>query len=610
MITELLKALMLIFVAEMGDKTQILAMAFATRFPIKKVLLGIGIGSLLNHGLAVLLGNVLTRVIPINTIQMMAGMAFVTFSLWTLKSDDYDEEDEVTMKFGPTATVAIAFFLGELGDKTQLTAVTLAIDANHPLIILTGTVIGMMVTGAIGILIGKTLGDKIPELAIKIIASSIFMGFGILKLYETLPAYLLKEVYVLPVGLVIGLIMAMMIRTLFVRRREGIVSDYNMKSKVLHDYYEHIHKDLEALCHIVEVPDDIDQADKLDSHYMAIKVEEQLNQLTEIRMRYRHHQSGSESFSIDQVLDSLVDTLWVIDHVKMAERLSYAHQIRRELERILIGSACLEYASIEDYINYMKEKDAILADKIYKIYRLRKPIEDRIINLGSQSNNIYLIEIEEGYILIDTGLKEKYNQFCEDLASHRIELSEISYVFITHAHKDHVGFLKDILDATDAKVILHPQTVSKLKRGENSFKGGFSNIFAFIFFRIKRLLTGKSHRFDVIDDATRYIVVSEENQAVLENILPAKVLDLPGHTNDSIGIIIDKSVLFCGDAAVNNITGQYRIIHWIESVIDYKKSWHKMIESDLKMVYPTHGKPFSKEELIKYQCKLHNVKLR
>lgn len=481
MITELLKALMLIFVAEMGDKTQILAMAFATRFPIKKVLLGIGIGSLLNHGLAVLLGNVLTRVIPINTIQMMAGMAFVTFSLWTLKSDDYDEEDEVTMKFGPTATVAIAFFLGELGDKTQLTAVTLAIDANHPLIILTGTVIGMMVTGAIGILIGKTLGDKIPELAIKIIASSIFMGFGILKLYETLPAYLLKEVYVLPVGLVIGLIMAMMIRTLFVRRREGIVSDYNMKSKVLHDYYEHIHKDLEALCHIVEVPDDIDQADKLDSHYMAIKVEEQLNQLTEIRMRYRHHQSGSESFSIDQVLDSLVDTLWVIDHVKMAERLSYAHQIRRELERILIGSACLEYASIEDYINYMKEKDAILADKIYKIYRLRKPIEDRIINLGSQSNNIYLIEIEEGYILIDTGLKEKYNQFCEDLASHRIELSEISYVFITHAHKDHVGFLKDILDATDAKVILHPQTVSKLKREKILLKV-VSAIFLLLFF--------------------------------------------------------------------------------------------------------------------------------
>ena len=83
MIQELLKAFLLIFIAEMGDKTQILAMAFATQFPVRKVLLGIGLGVVLNHGLAVALGSYLSRVVPLSTVQIIAGAAFVGFALWT-----------------------------------------------------------------------------------------------------------------------------------------------------------------------------------------------------------------------------------------------------------------------------------------------------------------------------------------------------------------------------------------------------------------------------------------------------------------------------------------------------------------------------------------------
>ncbi|ABR49971.1 protein of unknown function UPF0016 [Alkaliphilus metalliredigens QYMF] len=145
MIQEILKAFMLIFIAEMGDKTQILAMAFATRFSVGKVLIGIGIGAFLNHGLAVLIGSYLSQMIPISTIQMVAGIAFLGFALWTLKSDD--DQDEPKIQFGPIATVAVAFFLGELGDKTQLTAITLAADTSYPFMILVGTVTGMIATG-------------------------------------------------------------------------------------------------------------------------------------------------------------------------------------------------------------------------------------------------------------------------------------------------------------------------------------------------------------------------------------------------------------------------------------------------------------------------------
>ena len=139
----------------MGDKTQILAMTFAFA-SCKKVLIGIGLGVFLNHGLAVILGSYLSRMIPISTLQMIAGAAFIGFAFWTLKPEKEGEENELRMQFGPVATVSLAFFLGELGDKTQLTAITMAADAKYPLMILAGTVSGMAATGALGIIIGKS----------------------------------------------------------------------------------------------------------------------------------------------------------------------------------------------------------------------------------------------------------------------------------------------------------------------------------------------------------------------------------------------------------------------------------------------------------------------
>ncbi len=95
----------------MGDKTQILAMAFATKYKVKMVLIGIFFGSLLNHGLAVVLGSYLSRFVPVSAIQMVAGFAFVVFALWTLQMDeDNDEDKKIGGSLGPIMTVATAFF--------------------------------------------------------------------------------------------------------------------------------------------------------------------------------------------------------------------------------------------------------------------------------------------------------------------------------------------------------------------------------------------------------------------------------------------------------------------------------------------------------------------
>lgn len=228
MITEYFQSLFLIFVAEMGDKTQILAMMFATQFKVSKVFIGIFIGSLLNHGLAVAFGSYIGGMIPSFILQMIAGTAFIGFAIWTLReSDEEKKETSSHRSYGAVITVALAFFVGELGDKTQLTAITLAVDAVFPIIVLMGTVSGMLVTSGIGIVIGSQLGDKIPDVFIKIASGSVFMIFGIIKLYNATPSnYVNPYTVTIFIG-VIGYGILLLIKKILEIKNSGQDSVYN-----------------------------------------------------------------------------------------------------------------------------------------------------------------------------------------------------------------------------------------------------------------------------------------------------------------------------------------------------------------------------------------------
>lgn len=182
-------------------------------------------------------------------------------------------------------------------------------------------------------------------------------------------------------------------------------------------------------------------------------------------------------------------------------------------------------------------------------------------------------------------------------------------MFITHVHDGHVGFLNQLMNETKAKVILHPESVERLKVGQNSFKGGCSSILAWSFCQLMKLFGKGNHRFEPVDSPERYIIVTKENQSEIEKKISAKIIELPGHTRDSIGLLFENRVLFCGDAAMNGMPGKNHIIIWIENFKDYEASWKKMIQLEFKKVYPSHGKPFSKEQLIRYQQKLQKVHL-
>ena len=110
-----------------------------------------------------------------------------------------------------------------------------------------------------------------------------------------------------------------------------------------------------------------------------------------------------------------------------------------------------------------------------------------VLNLGTRVVNNYLISSDKGYILIDTGYAGGFSRFRKQIKKHGIRPEEIAYVFLTHAHDDHAGFLNEVLAATGAEVILHPKAVEGLKRGQNSFEGGCSSLTAYLFCRFLAL---------------------------------------------------------------------------------------------------------------------------
>ena len=190
MLTAYLASLGFVVLAEMGDKTQLLAMAFASRYKWQTVMWGVFAATLVNHLLAVVAGNYLTRLIPLSYIQIAAAASFILFGLWTLRGDTLEGEDK-RFNYSPFWTVAVAFFFAEMGDKTQLATVALATQYDSIIAIWLGTTSGMLVADAIGIIVGIVLGKRIPERFIKWFAAIIFIAFGVAGLYQTLPKFLL-----------------------------------------------------------------------------------------------------------------------------------------------------------------------------------------------------------------------------------------------------------------------------------------------------------------------------------------------------------------------------------------------------------------------------------
>ena len=186
MIESFLVAFGLIFLAEVGDKSQLLALALATRYPALVVLAAIGIAALVMEGAAVLLGAAFALALPSDAIEIAAGLAFFAFALWTLR-DGADEEgaDERTPNVRRWTVVALAgaFIVAELGDKTQLVTLTLA-ATRDPIGTWLGASAGMFAVSVLAVAIGAALGSRLPQRAIRLLSVAAFVVFGVLLVAE------------------------------------------------------------------------------------------------------------------------------------------------------------------------------------------------------------------------------------------------------------------------------------------------------------------------------------------------------------------------------------------------------------------------------------------
>ena len=182
-----MKVLFTQFIAEMGDKTQLMLVAMTSKFKLKDILLGTGVAILVLNGLAVLAGGLVSTVVPTWLIRLIAGAAFLFFVATTLKGDD-DEEENVKdrkIKFAPLS-VFCTFFVAELGDKTQLTAITFGANEglSAAVVVWLACSLGLFAADVIGLLIGYLLKSKAPEGILNTVAFFIFSIFGILTLRQ------------------------------------------------------------------------------------------------------------------------------------------------------------------------------------------------------------------------------------------------------------------------------------------------------------------------------------------------------------------------------------------------------------------------------------------
>lgn len=175
-----------IFVAELGDKSQLMALAFATRYRPLPVLIGITAATALVHLVSVVVGAVVGAALPTKAIGIVAAIAFVGFGLWTLRGDELSDDDEQRAA-QPAKHVVMAvgtvFFLAELGDKTMLATITLATKEGLVGTWL-GSTVGMVAADALAIVVGRALGTRLPEKAIRIGAAVLFFIFAIVLLLE------------------------------------------------------------------------------------------------------------------------------------------------------------------------------------------------------------------------------------------------------------------------------------------------------------------------------------------------------------------------------------------------------------------------------------------
>ena len=173
----------IVALAEIGDKTQLLAFILAAKFrkPLP-IVLGILVATIANHGFAGALGSWITSLVGPETLRWVLGISFIAMAIWTLIPDQFDEDDAKLSRYGVFGTTLLAFFLAEMGDKTQIATIALAAQYHTFFAVVAGTTLGMMIANVPAVLLGDRIADRMPVRLVHGFAAAIFALLGVATL--------------------------------------------------------------------------------------------------------------------------------------------------------------------------------------------------------------------------------------------------------------------------------------------------------------------------------------------------------------------------------------------------------------------------------------------
>ncbi|MBN9696736.1 MAG: TMEM165/GDT1 family protein [Zoogloea sp.] len=173
----------IVALAEIGDKTQLLAFILAAKFrkPVP-IIIGILVATLVNHGCAGAVGEWLTHLVSPQTLRWVLGVSFIAMAIWTLIPDKFEEDDAKLARMGVFGTTLLVFFLAEMGDKTQIATVALAAQYQNLAWVVAGTTIGMMIANVPAVLLGDRIAQRMPVRLVHGIAAAIFAVLGVATL--------------------------------------------------------------------------------------------------------------------------------------------------------------------------------------------------------------------------------------------------------------------------------------------------------------------------------------------------------------------------------------------------------------------------------------------
>lgn len=211
----------------------------------------------------------------------------------------------------------------------------------------------------------------------------------------------------------------------------------------------------------------------------------------------------------------------------------------------------------------------------------------------------YLLRCDDGYMLIDTSYPDYFPQFQQSIANSGIDVSEIKYLLLTHHHDDHAGFAAELVRKSGCQVIVHRNAVAPLKQGGSEDTMHPVNRRVKFLFSIFRLFH-RQFRYPPLILEEGDIILTGDDSELLEQIgIDGKILHTPGHSRDSISVILSDGSAFVGDVAMNflRITGIGHRPIYIEDIDTVYGSWQTLTEQGARVIYPSHGEPFLAQEL-------------